>query len=218
MEWQRHHSLVWVLTLALLAACQQPPTVEPTPTPYDPCAPTIRVLVWEDLDGNGVRDTGEPPLPGINVYVVDNTDPGGNTVGGRTSADGLAEIAVTLTDECVLTERFVYAELPQGFTRTTDNVVALADFDPQTAVVEVGMSRIPNYVSPTPLPTGTPTVFPPPVTGGLVPTLYPVMFSQEFEDCPYVSRDEAEDILGEPIEPSPENPIAGAAFLPPDLM
>ena len=41
--------------------------------------PYISGFVFEDLNGNGVRDPGEGPLAGINVIAIDNNAAGGPT-------------------------------------------------------------------------------------------------------------------------------------------
>ncbi|MCH8994212.1 MAG: hypothetical protein IH959_04505, partial [Chloroflexi bacterium] len=61
----------------------QEPT--PTPTASPPATATISGVVFDDLDGNGVRDDGEPGLPDKAVTLVE-----GATLkrAVRTEADG----------------------------------------------------------------------------------------------------------------------------------
>ncbi len=60
-------------------------TPEPTPTPT-PALGTIRGVVFEDRNGNGLRDAGEPGLAGAHVDVLRN---GSTLIGSRTTgADG----------------------------------------------------------------------------------------------------------------------------------
>jgi len=241
--------LVWVSLGAIIGAqlsgCQPPaapptaapspasaPTVEVTPAAalnptasltsaaFDPCAPVVRAEVWEDIDGDGERDPGDPPVQDVQVAVFVNSAPSDHTVFGRTSANGLAELSIPLDGDCTLADRTALVHpRPQGWKHTTENVKSLDGFNPQTDTLSFGLARIPDYRSPTPLPTWTPTVFPPPVQAGLVSTPDSMMIGQAFEDCPYLSRQTAEDILGGPVElPSPGFPTAGFTFLSPEFM
>jgi uncharacterized protein (DUF2141 family) len=80
---------------------QAPPTpVPPTPVPPTTAPPTptgrIRGLIFEDLNGNGKRDPGEPGIPNVKVVITDrNGDSQTVTTNtfGRYSVDVIAGFA-----------------------------------------------------------------------------------------------------------------------------
>ena len=61
---------------------------------------TVGDFVWNDLNGNGVQDAGEPAIPGVTLTLTGTTgagigepglpgEPGGNVVGGCTTCAAL---------------------------------------------------------------------------------------------------------------------------------
>ena len=64
-------SLALALVVLMLAASQagawQPP--QPADAPAAPSAATVRGTVFNDLNGNGRQDTGEPGIPGVKISV-----------------------------------------------------------------------------------------------------------------------------------------------------
>lgn len=56
------------------------------PDPPPPPAGAIAGRVWEDMDGDGVREEGEPPLAGVTARLLDAT--GGETAVTVTGGDG----------------------------------------------------------------------------------------------------------------------------------
>ncbi len=82
-------------------------------------APTgagIGDLVWNDLNGNGVRDAGEPGLPGVNVSLFDVQ---GNPVDGfaPTTTDASGHYSF---DGVPAGDYLVVADSPAGFVETYD--------------------------------------------------------------------------------------------------
>jgi hypothetical protein len=84
--------------------------------------PTFGDLVWDDLNGNGALDGGEPGIAGVTVELCD-VGAGGNANCGLfspsvlTDADGFYSIdGTSLTSYWVIVDT---ATAPTGFTATT---------------------------------------------------------------------------------------------------
>ena len=86
-----------------------PPTTTSTPTP--PCSAELCVFKFNDLNGNGVHDSGEPNLAGWTIHV---TDPNMNIVANMaTGAQGSFCIGVPAP------VAYTVSEVPQnGWTQT----------------------------------------------------------------------------------------------------
>lgn len=64
--------------VTFISFCAFPQTSTPTspPTGLRPVAPTagkVKGTVYEDVNGNGVQDTGEPGIEGVDVLITDST-------------------------------------------------------------------------------------------------------------------------------------------------
>ncbi len=68
-----------------------PPTLTPTPT-ATPLQGSIRALVWNDLNRNGVREGDEPPLAGVEV-MVEKVGAARSNERVITGSDGVAQFA-----------------------------------------------------------------------------------------------------------------------------
>ena len=78
----------------------------------------IRGQKWNDLDGDGVRDSGEP---GLNGWVIQLFDNGGTLITTQTTADADLDNSGTIDPQ---TERGVYA-----FTELADGTYTVSEVD-----------------------------------------------------------------------------------------
>jgi hypothetical protein len=86
---------------------------------YKPTGPTQAVIgdtVWYDFDADGIRDPGEPGIPGVTVIITDSLN---NVYTGVTGPDGTYHIVVTAGDGRTYTVAPNPATLPPGLTATT---------------------------------------------------------------------------------------------------
>jgi hypothetical protein len=98
----------------------------------------ITVHVFEDLDGNGIEDAGEPGLVGVDVNVVDF---GGASHDLITSASGDATLIGAPIGDATIT----YAT-PAGMTHTTTNDVQVVTVlvDSSVSAAAVGYMTVPT--------------------------------------------------------------------------
>jgi uncharacterized repeat protein (TIGR01451 family) len=75
---------------------------------------TIYGYVFEDANGNGIKDSGEPGIPGVDVWLD-------QTITDTTNADGLYSFATAVSATHTVTE-----EQPSGYFSTTPDEVHLA--------------------------------------------------------------------------------------------
>lgn len=113
-------ALAWSFAIALgaLAACggqnESDVFVPVTPTPPTLCLAQIGSVVWCDTDCDGVRDPGEPGLPGVTVTISD--DAGAPLDQVVTDAAGGYGFAATLPCPVALVVAVDEATVPAGFT------------------------------------------------------------------------------------------------------
>lgn len=90
---------------------------------------TIGDKVWNDVNGNGVQDAGEPGVAGVTVILYAGD---GTTVIGTTTTDGAGNYIFTNLDAGNYVVGF--SNLPAGFAFTTQNVGAdpTKDSNPNT--------------------------------------------------------------------------------------
>ncbi len=106
--------------------------VEPPPPPL---LLLLGDFVWEDLNGDGQQDTGEPGIPGVTVSL---TWPNGTTVVTTTNADGFYHFT-QLQPNTIYTVTF---GTPTGYMPTTANSGADAtDSDPVQGQVIVPLGN-----------------------------------------------------------------------------
>jgi hypothetical protein len=125
-------------------------TVSPTATPTaTPGTGTIMGTVWEDLDQDGQKEAGEPPLAGADIRLKD-------------SNHALLRLWKTLEDggyvfaDLVPGMYFISETDPPGYASSTIGEIAVYLNANQVVPVNFGDYALPT-ATPTPSPTGTPT-------------------------------------------------------------
>ena len=150
------------------------PTTTPTSTPTVTVTPTpmvraICVLVYEDLNGDGVRDPGEGLLADAVITVTDDQEQ--EVDGSPYTTDGLSEpYCFTNLTPATYTVR---EENPPGYVSTTSDTMHVPVLpDIPVPRIEFGDQPLPTP-TPTPTPTSTatptftPTLTPTPTTGAI---------------------------------------------------
>ncbi|MEZ4644909.1 MAG: hypothetical protein R3E31_19625 [Chloroflexota bacterium] len=131
---QKSHFLasLGLLLFALLAACT--PSVTETAVPPQAPSPTAEIMAdcfqtvtaraWLDVNGDGVQDEGEPPLPGIE-FVLEPT------VYSRTTSDenGMAHIFATTPGGQCAESLSIAVSRHEGYLLTTPDHVTNIDLD-----------------------------------------------------------------------------------------
>ncbi|WP_142351336.1 SdrD B-like domain-containing protein, partial [Staphylococcus sp. HMSC072B07] len=103
------------------------PVVEPTPVP---ATYTVGDKVWEDTNKDGIQNSNEPGIPGVEVTL---TKPDGSTVTTTTDENGNYEFTNLPNGEYTIT-----FETPEGYEPTLVNVGNTAlDSDGKTVTVIV---------------------------------------------------------------------------------
>lgn len=78
-------------------------------------------FVWNDVNGNGFQDAGEPGVPGVSVFLLDNA---GNVIKNTTTnANGF----YLFTDLAAGTYKVKFGNLPAGFVATTKDATPAND-------------------------------------------------------------------------------------------
>ena len=77
---------------------------------------TIETYVWDDLNGDGIQDAGEPALSGIEVHLIEGN---GSIVETKTTVNGFVTFTNVYTGiirriQCVLPADHEYTLLDQG--------------------------------------------------------------------------------------------------------
>jgi hypothetical protein len=161
-------------TLTPTATSTPTPTATNTPTPTLTVTPmpstgAIRVLVFNDLNGNGQQDSGEPLLPSAVLTLRDAS----SGIIATYTTDGIHEPH----DFGGLApgEYYLYEQNPSGYCSTTPDVWSVNIIAGSTVPISFGdqLCATPTPTpTPTTLPTGTPTVTPTPSpTTGIIRTL-----------------------------------------------
>lgn len=92
-------------------------------------------FVWNDVNGNGFQDAGEPGVPGVSVFLLDNA---GNVIKNTTTnANGF----YLFTDLAAGTYKVKFGNLPAGFVATTKDAAPAndntdSDADPATLTTD----------------------------------------------------------------------------------
>jgi ligand-binding sensor domain-containing protein len=101
------------------------------------------------MNGNGIRDPGDSPLPGVIFHVNDipnrRTDVGGSY---PTNSKGEAHLSL-LPPGCPQANFEIYPDVPPGF-RALSNVRPTAGADSSEQVFEFGFSQLPGLATLTP--------------------------------------------------------------------
>lgn len=110
------------------------------------------VQTWVDLNGNGLRDTSDPPLPGVTFHVDDILN-GYSEVGGAESPTdwkGEARLSVWLPG-CPSARFEIYPDIPSGYNALSNSrpIVDVKSFD---KVFDFGFSQLPGMPTITPRP------------------------------------------------------------------
>ncbi|MBI3536475.1 MAG: hypothetical protein HY070_02760 [Chloroflexi bacterium] len=133
------------------------PSLTPTNTPLPTATPiqlgSLCALVYHDLNGNAIRNSGEPLLSNAVVTVKNSA----NVFIGSFTTNGTEPRCFTNLppDVYIVTEQD-----PGGFFSTTSNLVAATVFSNVTTTVEFG-DKQQIAQAPTPTPTRTPAPAPP---------------------------------------------------------
>lgn len=86
-------------------------------TPVSECFPHYRVLVWDDVNGDGVLDLGEAPLVGVPVNLRRVGHPN-QTFPGQTGPDGIADLNGIGDFGRYCDEIEIEVIVPEGFQHT----------------------------------------------------------------------------------------------------
>ncbi len=84
-------------------------------------------FVWEDMNGNGLQDGGEPGVGGVTVRLVRSSD---NAIMATTVTDGAGQYEFDATDEVGPGQFFVAFEPPAGYGFTLQGSGGTNDSDP----------------------------------------------------------------------------------------
>jgi len=113
---------------------------------------------WVDMNGNGVRDSSDPPLPGVTFHVNDIRNGYSDVGNGDGPSDWKGEVQLSVWLPGCPNARFeVYPDIPSGFSTLSDSK-STADAESTNMVFDFGFSQLPS------LPTITPRPSPPSCT------------------------------------------------------
>jgi len=109
--------------VACLMQCGCSPAATPTMqlemlTPISECFPYYHVLVWNDLNGDGVQDPGEGPLAGVPVSLRRAGHPD-QSFPGQTGPDGIADLHGIGDFGSHCDEIEIEVVVPEGFMYTS---------------------------------------------------------------------------------------------------
>jgi hypothetical protein len=131
-------AMVWVVV-----ACS---SFSGTPTPViadpgpDECQDRVLVVVWGDLNRDGVQDPDEPPLADVLLMMVQKDDPSGERYQLSTNADGRAHFPTRELENCrPLGYQVLFVRQVAGYEFPPEPVVDLATFDPDEDIVRFGL-------------------------------------------------------------------------------
>lgn len=117
------------------------------------CAWSGIAKAWVDMNNNGMRDPGDPPLPGVTFHVNDTLN-GYPDVGDSSPSDWKGEAGLTVwLPGCPKAKFEVYADTPTGY-RAISETRQPADDRSSDQVFEFGFVQL----------TGLPTITPRPQT------------------------------------------------------
>ncbi len=100
-------------------------------------AATARIYTWVDMNGNGLVDVGEKPLPNVEIIFPVTSSP----IDGKTDVSGLAntlEFKAGCACKC-WKGSFVEVKPPDGYIATTPTTVELTSENP---LIEFGFIKV----------------------------------------------------------------------------
>ena len=131
--------------LVLTAACNANPGL-PTPTPLlmDPgpeeCQDAVRVVVWGDLNRDGIKDPDEPPLAEVLLQIAKPGDPPADGLQMSTSAAGDVYFPTRELDDCrPASYQVLFLRQVPGYEFPEDPVADLEGFKPDLDAVMFGL-------------------------------------------------------------------------------
>ena len=115
-----------------------------TPERADPgqaeCQDRILVVVWGDLDRDGIQDPGEPPLADVLLMMAQEDDPPGEGIQLSTGADGKAYFPTRELENCSpIGYKVLFLRQVAGYEFPSDPVADLDDHDPHEDIVRFGL-------------------------------------------------------------------------------
>ena len=116
------------LVLASVSLPTATPTATKTPVPTATPTPagnaSIGDLIWHDLNGNGVKDIGEPGVSGVQVKLFTNCE--GNTLVGTTTANVNGNYYF---NNLAAGDYYARVYAPVGYTYTIQDAIQDDDYD-----------------------------------------------------------------------------------------
>ncbi|MCB8950037.1 MAG: hypothetical protein H6653_18680 [Ardenticatenaceae bacterium] len=133
-------ALVWLAVACTTAA-------EPTPIRTDPgpaeCEQRVLVIVWGDLNEDGVPDPDEPTLENVQVMVTTQGNPTENGIQLETNEEGRANFPTLELENCQTAGyQALFLRQVAGYEFPAQPVVDLDDFDPLRDTVYFGLLPI----------------------------------------------------------------------------
>lgn len=114
----------------ILAACQAAPTEDDIVVDDGPCMDRVVVEVWNDVDGDGEVDQGEPPVADALIILARQESPTEENVQTQTNDEGRAYLAAFDMDNCSPEGyEVLFARSVPGFAFPEDPLFRLDDFD-----------------------------------------------------------------------------------------
>ena len=133
-------AMVW-----LVVACRSSTGIS-TPTPEidhdepSECGSRVLVVVWGDLNGDGVQDLDEPSLADVLLMIASKDDPTGNGIQLSTNEEGKAHFPTRELENCRTSGyRVLFLRQVAGYEFPTQPLVNLDDFDPNDDIVRFGL-------------------------------------------------------------------------------
>ena len=148
MKWQgKTNKQTWSalsLTVLVLLAVACTTAAEPTPIRTDPgpaeCEQRVLVIVWGDLNEDGVPNPDEPTLENVQVMVTTRENPTENGIQLETNEEGRANFPTRELENCQTAGyQALFLRQVAGYEFPAQPVVDLDDFDPLRDTVYFGL-------------------------------------------------------------------------------
>ncbi|MDJ0757032.1 MAG: hypothetical protein QNJ45_26105 [Ardenticatenaceae bacterium] len=139
------HHYTLLICLLLTIGCVEnilPPT--PTPIRTDPgpdeCQNRVLVIVWGDLNGDGIQDPDEPPLADVLLRMTPQDDLEAEGIQLTTGENGRANFPTRELEDCrPAGYQLLFLRQVPGYAFPADPVIDLDDFDPINDAVYFGL-------------------------------------------------------------------------------